>query len=50
VASVRVEELARIPSIGRELAKKIKTQLEGKAGGDAVPPVSRGQTFLSDFE
>ncbi|MEM3594181.1 MAG: helix-hairpin-helix domain-containing protein, partial [Candidatus Jordarchaeaceae archaeon] len=51
LASASVEELAEIPKIGRELAKKIKKQLEeGDVDnkGDRVF-LSGGQTFLENF-
>ncbi len=53
LATVEVEELSKIPTIGKELAKKIKKQVrditENNTDTDA-PILTNGQTSLTDFK
>lgn len=51
LASVEVAELAKIPTIGKELAKKIKNQLINITDDNTnIPSSNNGQTSLTDFK
>ncbi|MGQ9722619.1 MAG: ATP-dependent DNA helicase [Candidatus Jordarchaeum sp.] len=51
LASVKVEELAKIPTIGKEIAKKIKTQLNNVTEEDTkISSLNNVQKSLTDFK
>jgi ERCC4-type nuclease len=51
LVSAKIEELANIPTIGKEIAKKIKKQLvEGGGDNENLLPAADRQTSLKDFK